>query len=151
MQGWVHAGFFKKGFPLRIDDHVLKGSLLFLWQTTAGCYNDVSLEVSEAKLMWLLSIYLHSVIAICIFLCIVIFSNFVISVHTLKNQKLFYLLWNKLPEVINLVAILRRKLLQNITILHGFQPVIGPGLLCSKFYLLCFWAVLTNRAYYAQN
>ena len=28
---------------------------------------------------------------------------------------------------------------------------LGSGLLCSKFYLLCFWALLKNQAYYAQN
>ena len=27
---------------------------------------------------------------------------------------------------------------------------ISPGLLCSKFYLLCFWAVLKKVTYYAQ-
>ena len=27
---------------------------------------------------------------------------------------------------------------------------LSPGLLCSKFYLLCFWVVLKNNAYYAQ-
>ena len=31
-----------------------------------------------------------------------------------------------------------------------FKRWIGPGLLCSKFYLLCFWAVLKNVAYYVQ-
>ena len=51
-----HAGLgarwiFQKGFPLRIDGHVLKGSMLFLWQTTAGCYGDVSLKIGEAKPM----------------------------------------------------------------------------------------------------
>jgi len=28
---------------------------------------------------------------------------------------------------------------------------LGSGLLCSKFYLICFWAMLKNQAYYAQN
>ena len=31
-----------------------------------------------------------------------------------------------------------------------YKFVLGPGLLCSKFYLLCFWALLKKLTHYAQ-
>ena len=33
---------------------------------------------------------------------------------------------------------------------HYYSKEVGSGLLCSKFYLLYFWAMLKNQAYYAQ-
>jgi len=41
--------------------------------------------------------------------------------------------------------------MEKLKVLSILGPELGPGLLCSKFYLLFFWALLKNQAYYAQN
>jgi len=57
----------------------------------AGCYSDITLEISEAKLMQPLSIYVHSVAA---FSCAL--SCFQISLHqcTLKELEIVLFIVN---------------------------------------------------------
>ena len=37
------------------------------------------------------------------------------------------------------------------TINYGFELLVGTGLLCLFFYLLCYAALLIKFTYYAQN